>query len=107
MKGYYSKIRELEKELKRNQKIYSKLCRQRENLNDRKGVVMLTECMDLEIQLISVSITISSISEQLRYLHEEYKKYKEENSRQFYDPMDNVDIVMLIHKDGSIHGTIL
>lgn len=47
MKGYYSKIRELEKELKRNQKIYSKLCRQRENLNDRKGVVMLTECMDL------------------------------------------------------------
>lgn len=56
MKGYYSKIRELEKELKRNQKIYSKLCRQRENLNDRKGVVMLTECMDLEIQLISVSI---------------------------------------------------
>ena len=77
MKGYYSKIRELEKELERNQKIYSKLCRQRENLNDRKGVVMLTECMDLEIQLISVSITISSISEQLRYLHEEYKKYKE------------------------------
>ena len=104
MKGYYSKIRELEKELKRNQKIYSKLCRQRENLNDRKGVVMLTECMDLEIQLISVSITIS---EQLRYLHEEYKKYKKENSREFYDPMDNVDIVMLIHKDGSIHGTIL
>ena len=99
MKGYYSKIRELEKELERNQKIYSKLCRQRENLNDRKGVVMLTECMDLEIQLISVSITISSISEQLRYL--------QENSREFYDPMDNVDIVMLIHKDGSIHGTIL
>ena len=77
MKNYYSKIRELEKELERNKKIYSKLCRQRENLNDRKGVVMLTECMDLEIQLISVSITISSISEQLRYLHEEYKKYKE------------------------------
>lgn len=76
MKNYYSKIRELEKELERNKKIYSKLCRQRENLNDRKGVVMLTECMDLEIQLISVSITISSISEQLRYLHEEYKKYK-------------------------------
>lgn len=107
MKGYYSKIRELEKELERSQKIYSKLCRQRENLNDRKGVVMFTECMDLAIQLISVSITISSISEQLRYLHEEYKKYKEENSREFYAPMDNVDIVMLIHKDGSIHGTIL
>lgn len=67
MKGYYSKIRELEKELERNQKIYSKLCRQRENLNDRKGVVMLTECMDLEIQLISVSITISSISEGRKY----------------------------------------
>lgn len=49
MKNYYSKIRELEKELERNKKIYSKLCRQRENLNDRKGVVMLTECMDLEI----------------------------------------------------------
>ena len=95
------------KELERSQKIYSKLCRQRENLNDRKGVVMFTECMDLAIQLISVSITISSISEQLRYLHEEYKKYKEENSREFYAPMDNVDIVMLIHKDGSIHGTIL
>lgn len=47
MKNYYSKIRELEKELERNQKIYSKLCHQRENLNDRKGVVMLTECMDL------------------------------------------------------------
>ena len=107
MKNYYSKIRELEKELERSQKIYSKLCCQRENLNDRKGVVMFTECMDLAIQLISVSITISSISEQLRYLHEEYKKYKEENSREFYAPMDNVDIVMLIHKDGSIHGTIL
>lgn len=49
MKNYYSKIRELEKELERNKKIYSKLCRQRENLNDRKGVVMLTECMDLEM----------------------------------------------------------
>lgn len=48
MKNYYSKIRELEKELERNKKIYSKLCRQRENLNDRKGVVMLTECMDLK-----------------------------------------------------------
>lgn len=97
MKGYYSKIRELEKELKRNQKIYSKLCRQRENLNDRKGVVMLTECMDLEIQLISVSITISSISEQLRYLHEEYKKYKEENSREFYDPTIIRKVNCLIH----------
>lgn len=107
MENYYSKIRKLEKELERNQKIYDKLCRQREILNNRKGVVMLTECMDLEIKLISVSITISSISEQLRYLHEEYKKYKEENSREFYDPMDNVDIIMLIHKDGSIHGTIL
>ena len=31
MKGYYSKIRELEKELERSQKIYSKLCRQRES----------------------------------------------------------------------------
>ena len=49
MKNYYSKIRELEKELERNKKIYSKLCRQRENLNDRKGVVMLTECMDLPL----------------------------------------------------------
>lgn len=37
MKGYYSKIRELEKELERSQKIYSKLCRQRENLNDSEG----------------------------------------------------------------------
>ena len=52
MKNYYSKIRELEKELERNKKIYSKLCRQRENLNDRKGVVMLTECMDLIFMML-------------------------------------------------------
>ena len=56
MKNYYSKIRELEKELERNKKIYSKLCRQRENLNDRKGVVMLTECMDLAVVLSQITI---------------------------------------------------
>lgn len=107
MESYYSKIRKLEKELEKNQKMYHDLYHQIEILNNRKGAVMLTERMDLALKLAAVSTTIHSISEQLRYLREEYRKYNEKNSREFYSPMDDVDIIMLIHKDGSVHGTIL
>lgn len=65
----------------------------------------------LVVDLLALDILMTGMAEaypcEVSYLHEEYKKYKEENSREFYAPMDNVDIVMLIHKDGSIHGTIL
>lgn len=112
MENYYSKIRELEKKLEYSQKVYDKLRKRRKILNVQKETGMWTDEVIQELELIriamdSVFVNMKHISEQLEYLREEYRKYNKENAREFYNPMDEKDIIMIIHKDGSIRGITL
>lgn len=112
MENYYSKIRKLEKELKKRTDAYNMWCARRKMLNDQKQAILWTTGIEGELKLSQVAMDVMSaditrISCQLEYLREEYRKYNEENAKDFYRPMDDVDIMMLIHKDGSIHGITL
>lgn len=112
MKNYYSKIRELEKKIEMLRNTYHNLCIEKNRLvnyeKDLKWMGLWTDQEEYELKRIQNAI--NNVNRELNnaygkryYLH---KKYMEE-AREFYKPMDDVDIVMLIHKDGSIHGITL
>lgn len=61
------------------------------------------ELKQLEKDIPTVHKSIISINSKIWYL----RKKRMEEAREFYNPMDDVDIIMLIRKDGSIHGIIL
>lgn len=55
----------------------------------------------------AVSIHINNLVNQLEYLRKEHEKYNEAHSMEFYKPMDDIDILMIIHKNGNISGITL
>lgn len=108
MKSCYSEIRELEKELEKLQKKRRVLRAKRDILVIDKQMDMCTEQTELELEKILYTINavhkdIHKVYARLYYLRK--KRMKE--AREFYNPMDEVDIIMLIHKDRCIHGITL
>lgn len=116
MENYYSKIKKLENELEKNRSAYNVLLRKRrEKINELRQLSMLGEqTLDTTQELyiikgavIAVSIHINNLVNQLEYLRKEHEKYNKAHSMEFYKPMDDIDIMMTIHKNGNISGIIL
>ena len=112
MKSNYSKLRKLEKEIEMLRNTYRDLRIEESRLvnfkKDFKRMGLWTDQKEYELKQIQSAITdanrrLTNAYGKRYYLH---KKYIEE-ARDFYNPMDDVDIIMLIHKDGSIHGITL
>ena len=55
----------------------------------------------------AVNMHIENLANQLKYLRKEYAEYNEAHSIEFYKPMDDIDIMMTIHKNGNIGGITL
>lgn len=108
MKSCYSEIRELEKELEKLQKKHRVLCAKRDCLVIDKQMDMCTEQMELELE--KIPYTINAVHKDIRKVYARLyylRKKRMKETREFYNPMDEVDIIMLIHKDGCIHGITL
>lgn len=116
MENYYSKIKKLENELEKNRSAYNVLLRKRrEKINELDQLSMLgeqtlhtaQELYIIEGAVNTVSIHINNLVNQLEYLRKEHEEYNEAHSIEFYKPMDDIDIMMTIHKNGNISGIIL
>ena len=116
MENYYSKIKKLENELEKNRSAYNVLLRKRrKKINELRQLSMLgeqtlhttQELYIIEGAVNAVSIHINNLVNQLEYLRKEHEKYNEAHSMEFYKPMDDIDILMIIHKNGNISGITL
>ena len=112
MKSYYSKIRELEKEIEMLRSTYHDLRIEESRLvNFKKDFKRMGLCTDqkehelkqIQNAIINVNKSLNNAYGKRYYLHKRYM----ENARDFYNPLDDVDIIIRIHKDGSIHGITL
>lgn len=113
MEKYYSKIKKLENKLKKEQSAYNVLLRKREEkIYEWHRLNMLYEQTTQELYIIegavnAANIRINNLANQLEYLRKEYAEYNEAHSIEFYKPMDDIDIMMTIHKNGNIGGITL
>lgn len=113
MEKYYSKIKKLENELKKNRRAYNALLRKHEEKIDQwHRLDMLYKQTSQELYIIegavnAVNMHIDNLANQLEYLRKEYAEYNEAHSIEFYKPMDDIDIMMTIHKNGNIGGITL
>lgn len=112
MGNYYSKIMELEKEIETLRNTYRDLRIEESRLvnfkKDFKRMGLWTDQEEHELKQIQNTIihVNRSLNNAYGKRYHLRKKYMEE-AREFYNPLDDVDIIMLIHKDGSIHGITL
>lgn len=113
MENYYSKIKKLENELKKNRRAYNVLLRKHEEkIGQWYRLDMLYKQSSQELYIIegamnAVNMHIENLANQLEYLRKEYAEYNEAHSIEFYKPMDDIDIMMTIHKNGNIGGITL
>lgn len=108
MENYYSKIRKLDRELETLRTRYRILCVDRDMLIKLKRMGAWSNQNELELKQIQNSINtvrknIHNVYDRVWRLRRKYMR----KGREFFNPMDDVDIIMLIHKDGSIHGITL
>lgn len=113
--NYYTKLCELEKQLKmqkeRLEEVHERIRKlielRSENVSlifDANYLSLLSRARELEIMMM---LEIEKTRNEIRQVRSEYAEYAKEHSNDFYGLTDDIDIVMTIHKDGSIHGSIL
>lgn len=113
--NYYTKLCELERRLDMQKKtlneVRERIKRLIKSRSENVGLIFDTDYISLllrarEREKILIS-EINKTHEEMSYVRSEYAEHSKKHSNDFYGLTDNIDIVMTIRKDGSIHGTIL